>query len=182
MPAAKKQAFTLIELLVVIAIIALLVGILLPALSAAREQAKLATCANQLRELTTAFYAYAGDYDNGIPRGPHTTADNPVGPYYWDQIATNQIWIKDQSPVLAAQYNAHGVLMQGYLQDLKAMYCPGDDSIDPTQEFARVGDPTNNAYSSYLYRQLDETSLQRIDDLGVNSQGRFGPHVGHGSQ
>ncbi len=57
----KRQGFTLIELLVVIAVIALLLALLVPALGAAREQARRAVCLSNLRQLTLAWIAYADD-------------------------------------------------------------------------------------------------------------------------
>ena len=58
----KKREFTLIELLVVIAIIAILAGILMPALSSARERGRQATCANNLKTLFLAQAMYADNY------------------------------------------------------------------------------------------------------------------------
>jgi len=63
-----KPAFTLIELLVVIAIIALLMGILMPALSRARKQARTVYCLNSLRQLGITMQAYAHSNDDFIPR------------------------------------------------------------------------------------------------------------------
>ncbi|MCX5688453.1 MAG: prepilin-type N-terminal cleavage/methylation domain-containing protein, partial [Planctomycetota bacterium] len=58
---SNRQGFTLIELLVVIAVIALLIGILLPSLGAARETARTTVCASNLRQLTTSSAAYCAD-------------------------------------------------------------------------------------------------------------------------
>ena len=62
----RRPAFTLIELLVVIAIIAVLVGILFPALRGAREAGKTSLCLANQRSLAQSVTAYAGDFKEAI--------------------------------------------------------------------------------------------------------------------
>jgi len=76
----SRKAFTLVELLVVIAIIGILIGLLLPAINAAREAGRRATCTNNMRQLAVACISYCdstGAFPAGmrVPKGqpPNTT-------------------------------------------------------------------------------------------------------------
>jgi prepilin-type N-terminal cleavage/methylation domain-containing protein len=145
----KKYGFTLIELLVVIAIIALLMAVLLPALSKARTQAKRIVCLSGLKQLTLAWVAYADNYDGKIVNGGqiplpttpaeiaraeplwctsfHTTADPG---YDWNWTA----WVAASSgtPVLSYQDRIEklkkGALYR-YCPNIKSYRCPEAEKV-----------------------------------------------------
>ncbi len=80
----KRKGFTLVELLVVIAIIALLMGILMPALARVRQLAFRLTCGTNLAGIGKAMLIYANDYDDELPRAGGKKAE--WGPVTWDAL------------------------------------------------------------------------------------------------
>jgi prepilin-type N-terminal cleavage/methylation domain-containing protein/prepilin-type processing-associated H-X9-DG protein len=89
----RRNAFTLIELLVVIAIIAILMAILMPTLSRAREQGKRGACLNNVKQLALSWNLYADDYDGRMvnantARATVTVRGDKDCWVYWTDSAT----------------------------------------------------------------------------------------------
>ena len=72
----KRRAFSLIELMVVVAIIAILAALLLPALTAARERGRRASCQSNLKNIAVLFEVYSQDYDPHFPWVADASSDD----------------------------------------------------------------------------------------------------------
>ena len=121
---ARQDGFTLIELLVVVSIMAMLMSILLPGLSRARESGKCVVCLSNMRQLTLAWNFYATDNEDGLC-SPDT---------YWNDTPASNYWVAD-GPVVPSNYIGgtetaieNGALWN-YTQRTQGLYkCKSDNS------------------------------------------------------
>ena len=172
---ARRRGFTLIELLVVIAIVALLVGILLPALSAARDAGRASACLANMQQLGAATHAYAADARDRLPRGPKDGVWLVGDVKSWDAFFCNYVWVGSDPDLPNGFFTGHGTLLPGrYLIDLPVMLCPGADQPEAYDaDFANLRVVGADTLAGYAYRGLDQATpgKDRIDDLGHNAAG-----------
>lgn len=161
------QAFTLVELVAVVAIITVVLSLLAPVLGDAMERAELASCGNNLRQMGAGVYLYGSDHQGRIPRGPSEPMRPPtVTNVRYDEVLSNWIWI-----AAIPAYNAHGTLLP-YLSNPYAIYCPSGPESLTEQHIDNLRASNTDAFSSYVYRQLDQTTGDRLAGLGYNDAGR----------
>jgi len=159
----RRKAFTLIELLLVIAVIAVLLAILMPALRAARDQAKKTVCTGHIQGLVLAVRMYVDDYEGKTHKSPNNGL--------WDNA-----W---QHPAIIRQYGPNeelaywGIAYFPYAKNKKIFHCPsmkrGDDWPESGANWGRQAQQyfqyCSYGLNSYITNKKIDIEFKRLSEV-----------------
>ena len=157
----SMQGFTLIELLVVIAIIAILAGMLLPALAKAKEKARTTKCFNNLRQMGIGVQLYSMDQEDWVP------GDTYGGGYFFANLLAPYV----DKTIDPSQFQEGNVLYEAYKQ-IPVFQCPSIRK-KPNQREEFVLHYTINSIDFNHYRsskQYEAAPYQKITSIPGYSQ------------
>ncbi len=153
----RRRGFTLVELLVVIGIIAVLIGVLLPALSKARSAAAKTACLSNQRQLISAIYIYSGSYNGGIPQpvtGGNASGSHPAYSAHVIQPPPNTRGDDN------GWFNLGPLFSRGFFKEPTGFYCPAqiNESFTYPKAWESPDGNKTQKYLGYSYRLCNQAA------------------------
>jgi prepilin-type N-terminal cleavage/methylation domain-containing protein/prepilin-type processing-associated H-X9-DG protein len=166
---SSTEAFTLIELLVVIAIVAILAGMILPSLSAAKAKAEGIACLNNSRQLVLAWQMYANEHNERLPYNLGGDASRktiaPFDPMNW--VNGNMSWELDTDNTNSSMI-LDATLARYCNRNVRVYKCPGDRALSDIQQQAGWTERTRSYSMNAMVGDAGSLSVTGINTNNPN--------------